>query len=152
MSTWTSIRWAYHFRVFIGNFPTKCANSSHLLLPIRYLMLCGATTQLTEIDLSNVPLHCSEITIFEQSDRRGCRVSEMWENTCILAHTQVCESKFKIQNCTEYKLSNETLLRTSSGLVTSINSFCWPCDYLLSLPQARRKRRIEDILFMWQPH
>lgn len=49
----------YHFWVLIGNFPTNCADSSHLLLSIRYLMLCWATTPLTEVDLANISLHNS---------------------------------------------------------------------------------------------
>jgi len=48
--------WPYHFRVLIGNFPTNCANSSHLFLPIRYIMFCLATTPLTEIDLAYTSL------------------------------------------------------------------------------------------------
>lgn len=49
----------YHSWVLICNFPTNCADSSHLLLSIRYLMLCWATTPLTEIDLANISLHNS---------------------------------------------------------------------------------------------
>ena len=51
------IEYYYHFWVLIGNLPTNCANSSHLLISRRYLVLCWATTPLTETDLTNISLH-----------------------------------------------------------------------------------------------
>lgn len=65
---WRGIRGAYHFWILICDSSTKSANSSLFLFPIWYLVLCWATTQLTEIYLTRIDLHsatCYKLFITE---------------------------------------------------------------------------------------